>query len=677
MEIIRTTEVTTSTVYGLQCQPTMNKLFDGNLPFGSLHCVVKPGVTSVIHNHHEYECFYVTKGSGTLTVDGKHADVKEGDIIRVRPFADHAICNPNQEELHYLTFWWEDLNALVAHSEKLSNGSGNTSNTLIFSTPPTPNGDLHLGHLSGPYTGADIYRRFLELQGENAFHVTGRDDNQSYVERKALDQNRLPFDVADDYSDRMEQTLARNAVRIDHYGCPQKSPYHVKLVHRIVQELHDKGIIVERLVDSLFCVTTGRYLHEAHVRGLCPHCNAESDGNACEQCGRPNDVIDLINPQSKYGTEGVEIRRTRKLYFKLSAFADELRQYHRQTVMPAHLAALCYQMLEAGLPDICVSHFSEWGIKVPIAGYENQCVYVWFEMAAGYLAAAQETAEKFRLCEKNQEGWKTFFLDSKAHVMHFMGFDNGYYHAILFPAIYIALGWGIRLPSAFIVNELLNLDGLKFSTSRGHLILGSDLLNLVPSDYVRYYLSYVRPETKKTNFVMTEFVSVVNKQLVENWQTWLDDLFRRCDTLFHSQVPEPGAWTQEHRAYFELMNRVLTEAKIAYQLPDFSPHRACHLANELVREALRFSSSQQHYEGSKATFDFLRTGVALELLAAKSLALIMQPIMPSFSDMVWKILEGDLAMHWVDIPTFVSHGRTLAGRNVEFFSAISDSVYEL
>lgn len=673
MEIIRTTEVKTSTVYGLQCQPTVDKLFDGNLPFGSMHCVVKSGVTSVIHNHHEYECFYITKGSGLLTIADERADVQEGDIIRIPPFADHTLYNSNQEDLHYLTFWWEDLNALVAHPQK----SSTSSNTLIFSTPPTPNGDLHLGHLSGPYTGADIYRRFLELQGTSAFHVTGRDDNQSYVPRKALDQNRSPEDLANDYSDRMERTLARNAIRIDHYGRPKSSPYHVNLTQRVVKELYDKGTIFEREADSLFCVTTGKYLYEAHVRGLCPHCNVESDGNACEQCGRPNDVVDLINPQSKYGTEGVEIRKTRRLYFKLSAFADELYQYHRQAIMPAHLAALCQQMLAAGLPDICVSHLSDWGIEVPVAGYENQRIYVWFEMAAGYLAAAQETAEKSGLSEQHQDGWKEFFSSDAARVVHFFGFDNGYFHAILFPAIYMALDWGVRSPAAFVVNELLNLDGLKFSTSRGHLIWGSDLLNLVPSDYVRYYLSYVRPETKKTNFTMSEFVSVINEQLVENWQTWLNKLFARCGTLFQSKIPAPGAWAQEHRAYFERMNRLLTDAKVAYQASDFSPQRVCHLANELVREALRFSSSQSHYEGSKATFDFLRTGIALELLAAKTLALIMQPIMPSFSDTLWKTLEDDLAMHWADTPTFVQHGRVVTPPSTAFFFAVPESVHDL
>ncbi|HEV3076738.1 MAG TPA: class I tRNA ligase family protein, partial [Thermoanaerobaculia bacterium] len=40
---------------------------------------------------------------------------------------------------------------------------------LITATPPTPNGDLHVGHLSGPYLAADVYKRYCRLAGREAF----------------------------------------------------------------------------------------------------------------------------------------------------------------------------------------------------------------------------------------------------------------------------------------------------------------------------------------------------------------------------------------------------------------------------------------------------------------------------------------------------------------------------
>src|SRR6476660_5624506 len=56
---------------------------------------------------------------------------------------------------------------------------------LVTTAPPTPNGDLHLGHLAGPYSGADVYARACRLRGERSLYATGSDLHQSYVPTKA------------------------------------------------------------------------------------------------------------------------------------------------------------------------------------------------------------------------------------------------------------------------------------------------------------------------------------------------------------------------------------------------------------------------------------------------------------------------------------------------------------
>ncbi|WP_371924820.1 class I tRNA ligase family protein [Pseudomonas sp. R5(2019)] len=52
-------------------------------------------------------------------------------------------------------------------------------------TPPTPNGDLHLGHLSGPFLAADVMQRVLRQRGHDVLFVSYSDDYQSYLPRKA------------------------------------------------------------------------------------------------------------------------------------------------------------------------------------------------------------------------------------------------------------------------------------------------------------------------------------------------------------------------------------------------------------------------------------------------------------------------------------------------------------
>lgn len=64
------------------------------------------------------------------------------------------------------------------------------SKVVIVCSRPTPNGSLHLGHLTGPYLRADILKRYLIQQGHEACLVTGVDAFETYVqgtcEEKAL-----------------------------------------------------------------------------------------------------------------------------------------------------------------------------------------------------------------------------------------------------------------------------------------------------------------------------------------------------------------------------------------------------------------------------------------------------------------------------------------------------------
>src|SRR6185369_1967166 len=84
---------------------------------------------------------------------------------------------------------------------------------MVTAAPPTANGDLHLGHLSGPYLAADILTRHFRLQGVDTSFASGTDDNQSYVAFKARVQGIPPQRLADDHARDIEATL--RAARIE------------------------------------------------------------------------------------------------------------------------------------------------------------------------------------------------------------------------------------------------------------------------------------------------------------------------------------------------------------------------------------------------------------------------------------------------------------------------------
>ncbi|MGH9568148.1 MAG: class I tRNA ligase family protein, partial [Candidatus Angelobacter sp.] len=349
-------------------------------------------------------------------------------------------------------------------------GNSFMKTVLVLAPPPTPNGDLHVGHLSGPYLRADIYTRFQKIRGKNAYLLSGIDEHQSYVAFKAKQMRLGPQETADNFADEIEKTLSAFRIEVDLLARPSRVPAHEPMVQEFFRKLLTGGALVEREQFCLFCETCRMYLFEAYVRGLCPHCSAPSGGNSCEVCGRPNDCRDLRDPVCNQCGQTPGLRKVKRLCLPLSRFEQQLRSYHETVMMSSHVGALCEQMMEEGLPEIAVTHPTSWGI--PAGGCIDQSIYVWFEMAPGLLAATEALAESVA----RPNGWKGFWKDPDVEIVKFMGFDNSYFYSLLFPAILRAFDPEIQLPRAFLSNEFYRLQGSKFSTSRNHAIWGREML---------------------------------------------------------------------------------------------------------------------------------------------------------------------------------------------------------
>src|SRR5262249_50780317 len=131
-----------------------------------------------------------------------------------------------------------------------------------------------------------------------------------------------------------------------------------------------------------------------------------------------------------------------------------------------------------------------------------------------------------------------FYNNADNSVIHFYGFDNTYYHTLLFPAVYFALD--IKPPHTHVINELLDLNGSKFSTSRGHAIWVNDLLNVVSTDYMRWFLCEIRPEGMRTNLDLPHFAKTINQVFSGNLHNWTSSLANMMDNQFKNIVPETG-----------------------------------------------------------------------------------------------------------------------------------------
>lgn len=615
-------------------------------PFGSMQGVIPPGGQSKIHNHHEGETFFILKGEGIVRVDHDEALISEGELVYFPPFTHHELTNhSSEEELVFLSIYWEDMKLLAENGDSSQSQQDPPAApiSLILTPPPTPNGPLHLGHVSGPYTAADIYRRFQQMCGRESVLLCGMDDYQSYVHLKAKQLGMTPEGAAAHYGNGILETF--RAAGIELSGCyrPLDTPEHQQFVQEFLLQLMQDGHVYEADTQVLYCQPCGSYLSEAFVSGTCPHCDSSTDGNACEQCGQPNRCVDIGSPICKTCGRTPEFRSKRQLMFRLSRFEAMLKEYYLHTEMNAHMFRFCQGLLAQGLPDIPVTQFAAWGTPVPLEGYEDQRLYVWFEMAPFYLKA---TNQYLAASGMPTTDWETVWCNPKTRITHFFGFDNSFFYAVLCPALWRAYRPDITLPHAFVTNEFLLLDHAKFSTSRNHAVWADEMLNQTPGDYMRMYLSYKRPEREQTNFTTEEYWRYIEEDVYENWQGWMSQLQQKVEQEYNKVMPFAGAWTKSQRYFYEQLNQLTAQSHAAYTVERFSPQRISRLIQELVRMAADFGRSEQQLAGLAFCKEERRTSVALELTAAKALAMTVYPIMPHFGARLWTALGMSGMPQW-------------------------------
>lgn len=543
---------------------------------------------------------------------------------------------------------------------------------LVSAPPPTANGDLHVGHLSGPFLRADILRRYAGMRGREVYCINGADEHQSYVAFRASQLGLTPQQAVDKFSEAILKTLQAAEIEADVYLRPSRSSEHQKLTQEVFAQLYANGKLIKRESQALYCEHCERFLFEVFVRGQCPHCGAASCGNACEACGRPNQCTDLKDPACNQCGAKPTTRPSTRLYFPLADYEDKLRSYYESTVMNPRLRSICEGMLKDGLPEIVMGHPADWGIPVPVPGFEGQRIYVWFEVAAGLLSATQQLSQNLGL----SEGWKDFWRDDDVQVVQFCGFDNGYFYGMLIPALLLAYDPKIKLPTAILLNEFYRLDGSKFSTSRNHAIWGRELLEQSSVDAVRFYLALNGPETEQTNFTMAEFNETVRRELAGSWQSWLADLGTRCANDYGRIAPSIDVWTDELHRFQEDLKRFITEAGMAYEPADFSPRRAASVLMALVQAARGLGEPSRREENLASRRGELQTRTALELAAANTLAMLAAPIMPDFSAQLWLDLgnTGSVAEGgWSDEPKWVAPGTRLDDLGQTYFSPAASS----
>lgn len=622
---------------------------------------VAPGQASTSHRHDETEFFVIVQGQGDFVVDGRRYPAEPGTLALFEPFEAHVLENTGDTDIVFLTQYWRDSARALASARNQERMAFGERPVFVFSTPPTPNGDLHLGHLSGPYLGADAFVRFQRMNGTQAWHLTGSDDFQSYVVACAEREGRDPAATAAHYSAEIAKTLELMDIPLDQYTVTNTAPGYRDGLRDFFSRAVASGRAGIAAKDALFDAETGAYLYEVNVGGGCPGCGAPTGGNICEDCGECNTVVDLVEPRSSESKAPPRRAPIERWSLPLHEFRQEVAEHHRIGRVPARLRELADRLFARPAMDIPLSHPSSWGVPPAETDVDGQVIWVWPEMSYGFLYGIQALGERLG------RDWQADAPGRDWKIVHFFGYDNSFYHSVLYPVLYRLAHPGWNPDIDYHVNEFYLLEGAKFSTSRRHAIWGKEILTPDSVDAVRYFLARNRPEAERTDFRREAYDAALTGTLIGTWQHWLNDLGARVAKHYDGQAPDAGNWTPEHSAFLARLGARLATVSAALSGEGFSLNQAAAELDGVVADTVAFSRKEALTAQSAAWPNEARTAIALELAAARLLAYAATPVMPRFAGRLAAALGLGEPTSWPRAVELVPPGTEIRLADAVFF----------
>ncbi len=507
---------------------------------------------------------------------------------------------------------------------------------LVAVAWPYANAEIHVGNLTGSYLPADIFARYQRLRGRKVLMVSGTDSHGTPITVRADAEKTTPEEVYKKYHASFLNLYQQLGLTYDLFTSTHTAN-HFQVSQAIFTALLENGYLFTQRELQWFAPSQNRFLPDRYVEGTCYICgftNARSD--QCDNCGNLLDPAQLIAPRSKIDGSQPELRETEHYYLDLGKLQPELveflrskESYWRPNVMRQSLG----QILNEGLRGRPITRDLDWGIPVPIDGWNGKCLYVWFEAVIGYLSAAIEADQIGGV-----EGWQNWWQNPEARSYYFIGKDNIPFHAYIWPAQLIGSGtrFGelvhssvtapLTLPYDVPANEFMNLEGDKISGSRNWAVWGLDFLTRYDPDPLRYYLTVNMPETRDSEWDWEDFYHRNNDELVATWGNLANRVLSFAYKHWEGCLPEPGELQPADQAILQAVEAGFETA---------AEHFEAVRLRAALGEAMRLAGEVNRYLDQAAPWFQIKTDKAAAartiytaIRAIDSLKILLAPFLP-------------------------------------------------
>ena len=368
-----------------------------------------------------------------------------------------------------------------------------------------PSGSWHIGHC---YTTVicDALARFHKMCGEEVFFLTGTDEHGQKIEKNAKEQGLTPLQFIDPLVAQLKDMWRLLDIHYDRF-IRTTDKDHEECVQKIYQKLFESGDIYKSEYEGHYCTPCEAFWTESQLKnGRCPDCGRE-----------------------------VSLQKEESYFFRLSKYAPavlKLYEDNPEFLQPrSRVNEMVNNFLKAGLTDLCVSRTTvKWGVPLPFD--KKHCAYVWIDALSNYISALGYGTD-------HDELYKKFWPAN----LHMVGKEIVRFHAIIWPAILMALGEPI--PKQIYGHGWLLIGGDKLSKSKQDAVKSEltdpyELVKRYGTDAVRYFLLREIPFGSDGEYTNERLLTRINADLANDLGNLVSRTTAMIGQYFGGTLPPCG-----------------------------------------------------------------------------------------------------------------------------------------
>ena len=510
-------------------------------------------------------------------------------------------------------------------------------NIVICVSWPYANNNLHLGYIASSLSG-DILARYHRMNGDRVLMISGSDSHGTKPSIKAKQQGCSPKDIVNVYHENFVEALNAFDFSFDRFGITYEE-YHKNHAKEIFKKLYKNGYLYEKVNKRPYCKTCAKFINDTEIEITCPVCGAKTKADNCD-CGYVPNEQDLENGTCLICGDKTEQKDNKVLVFKLTAFKEFLENHleKNKNFWRANSINETAKYLK-DLRDRDFSRDLDWGVEIPIEGFEDKVVWVWWEALLGYLTGSMKVAEEQGF--DWQDFWKTDH-DTKAEKLIYLchAKDNIVFHSMFLPAMLEGLHENFVIPNRMVSAEYLLMDDQKISKSRnGNSFEALNWAKEYNTDTLRYYFTVSGPEKKDSNFSI-DLYSACHNEVVNKFGNLVNRTlkYKGLTTLPKGEVNE------------DIKQKVKTcYSETAKEIESIEFKKAGNLVMDLIVEGNKFFDEQKPWVQAKENIEEFNNTIYTCAYLIANLSNLMEPFMPKASKKIREILQLNEKPTWSPI----------------------------